>query len=70
MLSDFTINYRGVTITPQLKKYDSHEVLEYRYNNIKIAILYDSNIYHKLFYKSDYVTWVKDLAVYKLGAVQ
>lgn len=66
MLDKFAINFRGVTITPQLRK---DNTLLYTYNNVKVSVLYDNNVYHTLFYKSDYEAWVKDLAISKLGEI-
>ena len=45
MLNDFTINYRGVKITPQLEHRFDGDVLVYNYADYQVAVTFDFTIY-------------------------
>lgn len=61
MLNDFTINYRGVEITPQLNhKYD-YDTLQYDYMDYHVEVVFDFTIYDSSC-KKDYINNVKYVA--------
>lgn len=45
MLNDFTINYRGEKITPQLKHKAQYDVLCYEYEDKHIEVTFDYTMY-------------------------
>lgn len=61
MLNDFTINYRGVEITPRLEHRFDGDVLEYDYADNHVAVTFDFTIYDSSC-KNDYIKNVKYVA--------
>ena len=45
MLNDFTINYRGVEITPQLNHKFDGDTLQYDYGDNHVEVTFDFTIY-------------------------
>lgn len=62
MLNDFTINYRGVEITPQLEHKFDGDVLVYNYANYNVAVTFDFTIYDSS-YKKAYIKNVEYVAL-------
>lgn len=63
LLNDFTINYRGVKITPQLEHELMRDVLHYRYCEYNVCVMFDSIMYHEMKFKEDYIENVKCVAI-------
>lgn len=63
MLNDFTINYRGVKITPQLEHEPTRDILHYTYCEYNVCVLFDSIMYHEMKFKEDYIEQVKSVAI-------
>lgn len=61
-MNDFTINYRGVEITPQLEHEPMRDVLHYRYCEYNVCVLFDSIMYHEMKFKEGYIENVKYVA--------
>lgn len=61
MLNDFTINYRGVEITPQLKHNVQCDVLCYDYYDNHVEVTFDYTIYDSSIKKA-YIENVKYVA--------
>lgn len=63
MLNDFTINYRGVEITPQLEHEPMRDVLHYVYCEYNVCVAFDGVMYHEMKFKDDYIENVKRVAI-------
>lgn len=63
MLNDFTINYRGVKITPQLEHEPMRDILHYTYCEYNVRVLFDSIMYHEMKFKDDYIEQVKSVTI-------
>lgn len=63
MLNEFTINYRGVKITPQLEHEPMRDILHYTYCEYNVCVLFDSIMYHEIKFKEDYIKQVKCVAI-------
>lgn len=61
MLQDFTINYRGVEITPQLKHNVQCDVLCYDYEDKHVEVTFDYTMYDSSL-KKNYIENIKYVA--------
>lgn len=61
MLNDFTINYRGVGIIPQLEHRFDGDVLKYDYGDYYVIVTFDFTMYDSS-YKKAYIKNVKYVA--------
>lgn len=61
MLNEFTINYRGVKITPQLEHQPMRDVLRYRYCEYDVSVTFDFTMYDSSI-KNAYIENVKYMA--------
>lgn len=61
MLNDFTINYRGMEITPQLKHKVQYDVLCYEYMDKHVEVTFDDTMYDSSI-KKTYIENVKYVA--------
>lgn len=62
MLNEFTINYRGVEITPHLEHEPMRDILHYEYCEYNVCVLFDSIMYHEMRFKEGYIEQVKYIA--------
>lgn len=62
MLNDFTINYRGVKITPQLNHGLQYDTLQYDYGDYHIEVTFDILHYNMANFKKAYIKNVKYVA--------
>lgn len=63
MLNDFTINYRGVEITPQLEHQPMRDILHYEYCEYNVCVAFDAVMYHEMKFKDDYIENLKRVAI-------
>lgn len=63
MLNDFTINYRGVEIIPQLEHLPMRDVLHYAYCEYNVCVAFDAVMYHEMKFKNEYIENVKRVAI-------
>lgn len=61
MLNDFTINYRGVEITPHLNHNFNGDTLQYDYGDKHVEVTFDYTIYDSSM-KNAYIANVKYVA--------
>ena len=61
MLNDFTITYRGVEITPQLKHKVQYDVLCYDYYDKHVEVVFDYTMYDSSIKKA-YIENIKYVA--------
>lgn len=61
LLNDFTINYRGVGITPQSEHRFDGDVLKYDYGDYHVIVTFDFTMYDSS-YKKAYIENVKYVA--------
>lgn len=61
MLNDFTINYRGIVITPHLEHRFDGDVLKYGYADYYVVITFDFTMYDSSC-KNTYIENVKYMA--------
>lgn len=61
LLNEFTINYRGVEITPQLEHRFDGDVLKYDYTDYHVVVTFDFTMYDSSLKKS-YIENVKYIA--------
>lgn len=62
-VKEFTINYRGVEITPRLEHELMRDVLHYEYCEYNVCVLFDSIMYHEMKFKEGYIERVKSVAI-------
>ncbi len=61
MLNNFTINYKGIKITPQLKHKAQYDVLCYDYGDKHIEVTFDYTMYDSSIKKA-YIKNIKYVA--------
>lgn len=69
MLNDFTINYKGVVITPTLKHKCDGDVLEYECADYLVDVTFDFTIYDSMYNKA-YIENVKYVALQGLNELR
>lgn len=62
-IKEFTINYRGVEITPHLEHEPMRDILHYEYCEYNVCVLFDSIMYHEMRFKEGYIERVKSVAI-------
>ena len=62
MLNDFTINYRGVEVTPQLRHKVQYDVLCYDYEDKHVEVMFDIVMYNMANYRKAYFENIKYVA--------
>lgn len=62
MLNDFTINYRGVEITPHINHKCDGDTLQYDYMDYHIEVTFDITHYDSPSFKNAYINNVKYVA--------
>ena len=62
MLNDFTINYRGVEITPHINHKFDGDTLQYDWGDYHVEVMFDITHYDSPTFKKAYIKNVKYVA--------